>query len=92
MSRRELTTRERAVLDFERNWPAHAGGKLKAITTTFSFSPSRYYQLLAELLERPAAQDYDPLLVRRLRRRRQPQRPQQATPGLTDQRHQRLTK
>lgn len=94
MSNQELTRRERALLDFERDWPAHAGGKLKAITATFGFSPSRYYQLLAGLLDRRTAEAYDPLLIRRLRRRRlapTAQTGHAATPGPTDQRQRGLT-
>lgn len=86
MSNQELTDRERAVLDFERDWPAHESGKLQAITATFGFSSSRYYQLLAALVDRPAARRHDPLLIRRLRRRRLARLDRMATPGLTDQR------
>ncbi len=86
MSNQELTDRERAVLDFERDWPAHQAGKLQAITATFGFSASRYYQLLAGLIDRPAARQHDPLLIRRLRRRRRERLDRTAAPGLTDQR------
>ena len=62
--------RERALLDFERNWPAHQGDKEAAIRTTFSISAARYYQLLTRLIDDDAALAYDPLTVRRLRRKR----------------------
>lgn len=65
-----LGERERAVLDFERDWRAHQGAKEEAIRETFGISPARYYQLLARVTERDAAFTYDPLLVARLRRRR----------------------
>ncbi|MGI9017201.1 MAG: DUF3263 domain-containing protein [Euzebya sp.] len=86
MSRPELTARERAVLDFERDWPAHAGGKLESIRATFGFSPTRYYQLIAGLLDRDAAMKYDPLLMRRLQKRRNNRTERSVTLGLTDQR------
>lgn len=67
---RPLDERERAVLDFERDWSAHAGHKTTAISARFGFSSARYYQLLNRALDRPDALAYDPLTVKRLRRRR----------------------
>lgn len=66
----ELDERERAVLDFERSWWKHAGVKEQAIKERFDMSATRYYQLLNELLEKPAALAYDPILVKRLKRLR----------------------
>jgi hypothetical protein len=63
-----LGERERAILDFEKQWWRHAGAKEQAVRDTFGLSPTRYYQLLNGLLERPAALAYDPVLVKRLRR------------------------
>ena len=65
-----LSARDRAVLAFERDWAAHVGGKQAAITATFGFSATRYYQLLARLVDLDEALRHDPLLIRRLRRRR----------------------
>jgi hypothetical protein len=65
-----LTERDRAILDFERGWWAEAGPKDTAIRERFELSGTRYYQLLNELLDDDDAYDYDPLLVRRLRRLR----------------------
>lgn len=67
---RPLGERDQALLDFERNWSAHAGHKDAAIRARFAISSARYYQLLNRLLARPGALAYDPLTVRRLRRRR----------------------
>ncbi|WP_370326968.1 DUF3263 domain-containing protein [Euzebya sp.] len=92
MPRRELSDRDRAVLDFERDWTAHQGGKLAAIAATFGFSPTRYYQVLAELVDSPAAERHDPLLVRRLRRRRRARHARTTAPGLTDHRGRGQTK
>ena len=65
-----LTDRDRAILDFERTWWSETGPKEQAIRERLDLSATRYYQLLADLLEVPAALEYDPLVVRRLRRLR----------------------
>ncbi|HVM15483.1 MAG TPA: DUF3263 domain-containing protein [Egibacteraceae bacterium] len=65
-----LSEREYALLDFEGNWPAHIGCKAEAIRDCFDITAARYYQLLHRLLDKPAALAYDPLTVKRLRRRR----------------------
>ena len=65
-----LTDRDRAILDFERSWWTESGPKDTSIRERFELSGTRYYQLLTELLDDPAALEYDPLLVRRLRRMR----------------------
>ncbi|HVM36451.1 MAG TPA: DUF3263 domain-containing protein [Actinomycetota bacterium] len=75
MSEREqiqeaLSERDTDILDFERSWWKHAGVKEQAIRERFDMSATRYYQLLNELLERPEALQYDPILVKRLTRLR----------------------
>ena len=65
-----LSQRDRAILDFERMWWTEPGPKELAIRTRFDLSPTRYYQVLGELLESSDAISYDPLVVRRLRRLR----------------------
>jgi hypothetical protein len=65
-----LSSRDRAILDFERNWWSVPGPKEQEIRRRFELSPTRYYQLLGELLESSEALAYDPLVVRRLRRLR----------------------
>ena len=66
----ELTDQEIQILDFERSWWKHAGVKEQAIKERFDMSATRYYQLLNELLENPAAMEHDPILVKRLKRLR----------------------
>jgi hypothetical protein len=66
----ELTQRDLDILDFERSWWKHAGVKEQAIKERFDMSATRYYQLLNELLEQPAAMAHDPILVKRLKRLR----------------------
>ena len=69
-----LSDRDRAILDFERSWWLEPGPKEVAIKTRFELSPTRYYQVLNDLLESPDAIAYDPLVVRRLRRLRERRR------------------
>jgi len=66
----ELGERERRILAFERKWWAYAGAKEQAIRDEFEVSATRYYQLLNELIEKRAALEADPMLVKRLRRLR----------------------
>ena len=73
-SRMELTDRDRSILDFERSWWTESGPKEAAIRERFELSAARYYQILGELLEDTEAMQYDPLLVRRLRRMRDARR------------------
>ena len=70
METTELTERDIEILDFERSWWKHAGVKERAIRERFDISATKYYQLLNELLEKPAAEKHDPILVKRLKRLR----------------------
>lgn len=63
-----LSERERAILSFEGEWRRHAGAKEEAIRTELGLSPARYYQLLGRLIDTGPALEYDPMLVKRLRR------------------------
>jgi hypothetical protein len=65
-----LTERDRAMLDFERQWWRYAGSKEQAVRDLFGMSATRYYQVLNALIDRPEAVEYDPMLVKRLRRLR----------------------
>jgi hypothetical protein len=66
----ELGQRDTEILDFERSWWKHAGAKDRAIRDRFDMSATRYYQILNDLLEKPAAMEHDPILVKRLKRLR----------------------
>jgi hypothetical protein len=66
----ELTPEDRAVLEFERSWWIEAGLKTDRIRRELKISSSRYYKRLSELIDTPEALAFDPLLVRRLRKRR----------------------
>ena len=66
----QLSERDEQVLAFERQWWKYAGAKEQAIRELFDMSPTRYYQLLNNLLEKPEAIEADPMLIKRLRRQR----------------------
>jgi hypothetical protein len=65
-----LSTRDRAILDFERGWWRLSGPKEVAIREHLGLSPSRYYTLLSALLDDCDALTYDPLTVKRAQRLR----------------------
>jgi Protein of unknown function (DUF3263) len=65
-----LTDLEMRILAFERSWWRSPGAKEREILEVLDMPPTRYYQLLNELIDRPAAVQFDPALVARLRRRR----------------------
>lgn len=71
-----LSDRDREILDFERSWWTLSGPKEAAVRQRFELSPTRYYEIVNELLESAEAAEYDPLLVRRLRRLRDRRRRQ----------------
>jgi hypothetical protein len=58
------------ILAFERSWWQSPGAKEREILDTFGISPTRYYQLLNELIDSPDALKFDPVLVKRLRAQR----------------------
>ena len=63
-----LTLRDQEILKFEREWWKHSGSKENAIRDIFDMSATRYYQILNALIDTEAALDFDPMLVKRLRR------------------------
>jgi hypothetical protein len=66
----ELSERDLAILDFEREWWRHAGAKEEAIRELFGLSAARYYQLLNAVIDSPNAVRHDPMLITRLQRAR----------------------
>jgi Protein of unknown function (DUF3263) len=64
----DLTSRDRQILDFEREAWKLTISKERAIRERFGFSPARYRQLLNRVIDLPEALACDPMLVRRLRR------------------------
>jgi hypothetical protein len=73
-----LDTRDRDLLDFEREAWKLRMPKERAIRERFGFSAARYHQLLNRTIDRPEALSYDPMLVRRLRRIRDARRRKRA--------------
>ena len=65
-----LSTRDREILAFERQWWKYAGAKEQAIRELFDMSATRYYQVLNALIDTHEALEADPMLVKRLRRLR----------------------
>lgn len=65
-----LTDTERAMLDLEGETFRFAGSKEQAIKEWFDMTSVRYYQRLNALLSNPAAWEYAPVTVARLRRLR----------------------
>jgi hypothetical protein len=79
-----LSERDMRILVFERSWWRQPGAKEQAIADLLGLSATRYYQLLNELIDRPEALGFDPVLVKRLRRqraRRKRMRPAPPEPG-----------
>ena len=50
---RELDRREREILAFEGQWWKYAGAKEQAVRELFDMSPTRYYQVLNALIDKP---------------------------------------
>jgi len=74
-----LSPTEAEMLTFERQWWKFAGAKEQAIRELFDLSATRYYQVLNRLIDRPEALQFDPMLVKRLRRTREARRRTGAT-------------
>jgi hypothetical protein len=66
-----LSDRDRAILDFERDWWLEPGTKEAAIRVRLDLSPSRYRELLYGIVDDPESMDVDPLVVRRVRKVRE---------------------
>jgi hypothetical protein len=64
----DLTEREVAMLDLERQTWRYAGSKDRAINDLFGVTATRYYQELQVLIDRPEALAHAPVVVKRLRR------------------------
>lgn len=69
-----LSDLEAQVLAFEHGWWQYEGAKEAAVRDTFGLSITRYYQMLNDLIDKPAALEADPMVVKRLRRLRETRR------------------
>lgn len=77
-----LTTTEKQILALEEGWYKYAGAKDAQITEILHMSPTRYYQILNELIDRPEALAWSPLVVKRLQRLREARRQQRSSQRL----------
>ncbi len=76
-----LSDRDRRVLDLERDWWVSARTKQVAIADRLGCSPTAYYAALRRVVSDPDAYAYDPLVVKRLRRRASRRRRERWTGG-----------
>ena len=60
-----LSERDRAILEFERQWWKYAGAKETAVRDKFDMSSTRYYQVLNALIARGLSRDKAYALVQR---------------------------
>jgi hypothetical protein len=74
-----LSDLDLAVLAMERRTFRFLGSKDEAVTVELGMTPTRYYQYLRALIDRPEALEVEPVLVNRLRRLRQSRRQQRAS-------------
>ena len=66
----ELSERDVQILALEgRSW-RRPGAKEQAMRDVLDLAPTRYYQILNELIDTPEALRFDPVLIKRLRRQR----------------------
>lgn len=65
-----LSPRDQEILAFEHRWWKYAGAKEQAVKELFDLSPTRYYQILNQLIDSDDALAHDPMLIKRLRRQR----------------------
>jgi hypothetical protein len=66
-----LDERQLSILAFEARAWQHTGAKAEAIRDELGISAARYYRILGELIDSPAALRRDPMLVKRLQRMRE---------------------
>ena len=74
-----LTDEEAAIVELEREFWKYPGAKDATIRSRFSWTPTRYYQALNALIDRPEALAADPVTVNRLRRLRHKRREQRSS-------------
>lgn len=69
-----LNDTEKNMLRLEAGWFKYAGAKNAEIDRLFIMSPTTYYAKLNELIDKPEAEAWDPMTVKRLRRLRDARR------------------
>lgn len=76
----QLDAEDARILEFEQEFPRHSVHKEARIRRQFGYSSARYYQILGNLIESPAALVAYPMLVNRLRRVRDERRERRNRP------------
>ena len=76
-----LTPFEESLLEFERWSWRNRGARDEAVLQLFGLSWPRHVQLVQTLIDRPEAEEYDPVTVRRLRRLRDARARDRASKG-----------
>ncbi|GAA1506684.1 hypothetical protein BJ978_000013 [Agromyces terreus] len=74
------------VLAFEARSSQQGGAKAEGIRDEFGISAARYYRILGELIDSPAALRHDPMLVKRLLRMREARAADRSRRSLTNPR------
>ena len=69
-----MTDRDKEILDFEASWWTRPGPKAEAVRVHLGMSPTLYYRRLAALVDSEEAVAHAPMVVHRLRRRRDERR------------------
>lgn len=77
-----LTDREKSILRFEEQHWKYAAVKDSEINLRWHMTPTRYYQVLNQLIDKPEALAYAPLVVKRLQRLRKARREQRSSSRL----------
>jgi len=81
-----FTEKDKEILDFEASWWTRPGKKADAVRTGLGMSPSLYYRRLTQLVDSEEAMAYSPMVVLRLRRRRDDRR-RERFEGLAEPQH-----
>jgi hypothetical protein len=71
---RPLSERDQAIISFESSWFTLDEPRHSAIRARFACSVEEYNLEVNRVIDLPAAMDFDPLTVRRLRRHRERRR------------------
>jgi hypothetical protein len=66
-----LSEQELQVLALERQWWQRAGSKDAVVRDLFGWTATEYHRRLNLLIDRPEALEHDPVVVNRLRERRE---------------------
>ncbi|MDR2703472.1 MAG: DUF3263 domain-containing protein [Cellulomonadaceae bacterium] len=67
----ELSEQDLAILDIEKQWWKFTASKERVVRERLGLSATRYYLALNTLLDNPAAAAAEPVLINRLRAKRE---------------------